>query len=269
MLVIGENINASNKSVGQAIANRDREFLENLARDQDAAGADFIDVNAGVGLGAWESPEAAMEWLVELVQEATDRPLAIDSDVPAVIEAGLRKYRGDTVMINSVNAEPEKLETIGRLAVERQTSLVALVMGEGGIPSTVEERVAASDAIMTHLTRIGVREDQVYFDPLVLPIAVDTNQGLITLKTIEKIKSRYPSSKTIMGLSNISYGLPNRGMINRAFLLMSAAAGLDAAILNPLDAKTMSIVKVADMLIGKDTSCKGFIRAHRKDMLVG
>lgn len=268
MLVIGENINASNKSVGQAIADKDREFLANLAKAQEAAGADFVDVNAGIGLGAWDTAEAAMEWLIELVQEATDRPLTIDSDVPSVIEAALSKYRGDTVMINSVNADPEKLEIVGRMAKERQASLVALVMGEGGIPSTVEERLAASDSIMTHLTRAGVREDQIYFDPLVLPIAVDTNQGLVTLKTIEQIKSRYPSAKTVMGLSNISYGLPNRAIVNRGFLLMSVALGLDAAILNPLDAKMMSIVRVAEMLIGKDPACKGFIKAHRKGLLV-
>jgi 5-methyltetrahydrofolate--homocysteine methyltransferase len=95
MLVIGENINASNKSVGQAISNKDREFLENLARVEDAAGADFIDVNAGVGQDVWEHPEEAMEWLVEVVQSVTDKPLAIDSDTPGVIKAALIKYRGD------------------------------------------------------------------------------------------------------------------------------------------------------------------------------
>jgi 5-methyltetrahydrofolate--homocysteine methyltransferase len=268
MLVIGENINASNRSVGEAIDNRDRQFLQNLAREQDAAGSDFIDVNAGAALGSWENAEAAMSWLVELVQDATDKPLTVDSDTPNVIEAGLSKYRGDILMINSVNAEPERLNAIGRLAAERGASLVALVMGEGGIPSTVDERVAASGQIMEHLTRLGVAEDKIYFDPLVLPIAVDAAQGLVTLQTIEQIKSRYPSSKTVMGLSNISYGLPRRGMVNRAFLLMAASAGLDAAILNPLDSKMMSVLKVADMLTGKDPSCKGFIRAHRKDILV-
>ena len=268
MLIIGEKINASNKSVGQAINNKDREFLEGLARDQAAAGADFIDVNAGVGQGVWEHPEAAMEWLVELVQAATDKPLAIDSDVPGVIEAALRKYSGDDVMINSVSAEPEKLEAVGLLAVERQASLVALAMGRGRIPDNVEERLAACDEIMTYLTRLGLREDQVFFDPLVLPIAVDSTQGLVTLKTIEQIKSRYPTAKTVMGLSNISYGLPQRGVVNRAFLLMAASAGLDAAILDPLDARMMSFVRVADMLTGKDPSCKGYIRAHRKGMLL-
>ena len=268
MLVIGENINASNRSVGEAISGKDREFLENLARSQSAAGADLIDVNAGAGHGAWEHPEAAMEWLVEVVQAVTDKPLAIDSDVPSVLEAALRRYHGDRVMINSVSAEPGKLESVGPLAAERQAMLVALAMGTGGIPNNVEERLAACELIMTHLTRLGLRQEQIFFDPLVLPIAVDSTQGLVTLKTIEQVKSRYPAARTVMGLSNISYGLPQRGMVNRSFLLMAAYAGLDAVILNPLDAKMMSFVRVADMLTGKDHSCRGYIRAHRKGMLL-
>jgi len=268
MLVIAEKINASNKSVGRAIASKDEAFLANLAKAQADAGADFIDVNAGVGHDARENAPALMEWLVDVVQGATDRPLTIDSDDPVILEAALRKYHGDTVMINSVNAEPAKLEAVGPMAAERKAFLVALVVGEGGIPGTVEERLAASDLIMTHLTRLGVKEDQVLFDPLVLPISVDTAQGLVTLKTIEQIKSRYPSARTVMGLSNISYGLPSRGIVNRAFLLMAAAAGLDAAILDPLDPKMMSIVRAADLLTGKDAACRGFIRAHRKGLLV-
>ena len=258
MLVIGEKINASNRSVGRAIASKDEAFLANLAKAQADAGADFIDVNAGVGHDARENAPALMEWLVDVVQGATDRPLTIDSDDPVILEAALRKYHGDTVMINSVNAEPAKLEAVGPMAAERKAFLVALVVGEGGIPGTVEER----------LTRLGVKEDQVLFDPLVLPISVDTDQGLVTLKTIEQIKSRYPSAGTVMGLSNISYGLPSRGIVNRAFLLMAAAAGLDAAILDPLDPKMMSIVRAADLLTGKDAACRGFTRAHRKGLLV-
>ena len=268
MIVIGEKINASNRSVGEAISNKDRTFFENLAREQDAAGADFIDVNAGVSSGSWEHSESPMEWLVEVVQSVTDKPLAIDSDNSVIIETALRKYRGDCIMLNSVNAEPDRLESIGALAARHRALLVALVMGGGGIPPTVEERLAASEQIMTHLARLGVQEEQILFDPLVLPISVDPVQGLVTLRTIEQIKSRYPSSKTVVGLSNVSYGLPRRGMVNRAFLLMAASVGLDAAILDPLDARMMSIVKVADMLTGKDPACKGYIRAHRKGILI-
>jgi len=268
MLVIGEKINASNKSVAEAIAGKDSEFISNLAIAQASAGADFIDVNAGTGHGSWEDEMATMEWLVETVQSATDKPLAIDSDSPDVIEAALRKYRGEKMIINSVTAEPAKLETVGSIVARHKAWLVALAMGEGGIPDNVKQRVAACELIMTHLSRLGIEVEQVLFDPLVLPIAVNPSQGLVTIQTIEQIKSRYPAARTVMGLSNVSYGLPNRKLVNRTFLLMAACAGLDAVILDPLDAKTMSVVKVADMLVGKDPSCRGYLRAHRRGMIV-
>jgi 5-methyltetrahydrofolate corrinoid/iron sulfur protein methyltransferase len=267
MIVIGENINASNKSVAGAIVGKDKEFLQNLAKAQDAAGVDFIDVNSGVGGGAPEHESTVMEWLVEVVQEVTDKPLVIDSNSPGVIETALRKYRGERLMINSVTAEPEKLAPIGSLAAERNAWLVALAMGTGGIPNNVEGRLAACDQIMSHLTRLGMEAEQIFFDPLVLPIAVDSTQGIVTLRTLEEIKTRYPSAKTILGLSNISYGLPRRRLVNLAFLPMAVYAGLDAVLLNPLDARMMSFVKTADMLTGKDASCKGYIRAHRKGIL--
>ena len=268
MLVIGERINASNKSVAEAIASRDREFVAGLARAQADAGADFIDVNAGIGHDHWQDETAAMEWLVEVVQEATDKPLTIDSDSPDVIKAALQKYHGERLIINSVTAEPARLTSIGPLAAEHQAWLIALTMGEHGIPDNVEQRLAACEVIMAHLTRLGMEAEQVFLDPLVFPIAVDTNQGLVTLQTIEQIKSHYPAARTVMGLSNISYGLPNRQLVNRAFLLMAVYAGLDAVILDPLDVKAMSLVKVADMLTGKDPSCRGYLRAHRKGTIV-
>lgn len=268
MLVIGEKINASNRSVGEAIARRDAEFIINLAKEQAAAGADYIDVNAGARTDLGQSETAAIEWLVGIVQTATEKPLAIDSESPDVIAAALNKFSGSDVMINSVNAEKARLEPIGKLAVKYNAKLVALAMGEGGIPETTEARLAACEIIMNHLTQMGMDPGMLFFDPLVLPVSVDSKQGLVTLKTIEQIKSRYPAAKTAMGLSNVSYGLPERKLINRGFLAMAAYAGLDAAILDPLDTKMMSIVKVADMLTGKETS-RGFLRAHRRGAIIG
>ncbi|UCB43149.1 MAG: dihydropteroate synthase [Dehalococcoidales bacterium] len=268
MLVIGERINASNSSVAEAIVRRDEQFMTKLAKAQANVGADFIDVNVGTGKQSKQEQMADMEWAIEAVQAATDKPLAIDSDIPDVIEAGMRKYGRDELIINSVNAEPEKLEAIGRFASERQVRLVALAMSAEGIPRTAEERLAACEVIMTHLARFGVNEEQVYFDPLVLPVSIDSAQGLTTLKTLERIKSQYPKAKTVMGLSNISYGLPNRKLINRAFLLMAAYAGLDAAILDPLDARTMSLIKAADILVEKDPQCRRYIRAYRNGTLI-
>ena len=267
MLIIGEKINATNKRVSGAIVNKDALFIQELARQQSDAGAHYIDVNAGTGQGA-EQEVQDLKWAMDTVQSATDLPLCLDSSDPQALLAAMEHYQGTQAMINSVNAEPEKLEPLGRLAAERQVLLVALVMGEEGIPGSVEERIAAADLIVAHLTRLGVREDQLFFDTLLLPISVDTRQGLVTLKTIQALKSRYPSANTVIGLSNVSFGLPNRGIVNQAFLLMAISAGLDAAILDPLDAKIMSFVRVADMLTDRDPACKGFIRAHRKGLLM-
>jgi 5-methyltetrahydrofolate--homocysteine methyltransferase len=268
MLVIGEKINASNRSVGEAITRRDAEFMVNLAREQTAAGADFIDINAGARQDPGQSETAAIEWLIDIVQTATDKPLAIDSESPDVIAAAISKYNGSELMINSVTAEKTRLEPVGALAAKHKAKLVALTMGEGGIPETTEARLAACEAIMNRLLELGVEAGNVYFDPLVLPISVDPKQGLVTLKTIEGIKARYPEAKTVMGLSNISYGLPERKLINRSFLAMATYAGLDAAILDPLDTKMMSMVKVSDMLIGRE-SCRGYLRDHRRGSIVG
>jgi len=268
MIIIGERINASNKSVGEAIAKRDSAFIASLTTAQIESGADFIDVNAGNGQHEHTQGKASMMWLVDTVQAVTDKPLAIDSDRPEIIEAALQTYRGEEMFINSVTAEPAKLAAVGPLAAEHRAWLVALAMGTDGIPDNVEQRLDACETIVTHLTRLGVEMEQIFFDPLVLPVAVDSNQGLVTLKTIEEIKSRYPDARTVIGLSNISYGLPNRKLVNRAFLLMAVHAGLDAAILDPLDVKTMSLVKVADILTSKDTSCRTYIRAHRRGIIV-
>ncbi|MDP2720130.1 MAG: dihydropteroate synthase [Dehalococcoidia bacterium] len=268
MLVIGEKINASNKSVAAAIAARDVQTIANLAAVQAAKGVDYIDVNAGARHGTGLSGADIIEWLVEIVQETTDLPICIDSDSPEIIEAALRKYRGKTPIINSVTAEPERLSTIGRLAAEHQAILIALAMGDRVIPKTAEERLAACDTLFSSLEKMGIPPERILFDPLVLPVSVDSNQGLVTLKTIKGIKARYPSAGTVMGLSNISYGLPNRPVINRAFLLMAAYAGLDALILDPLDSKIMGLVKVADVLTGKDPSCRGYLKAYRKGDIV-
>jgi cobalamin-dependent methionine synthase I len=268
MLVIGENINASSRPVAEAIARKDREFVASLARAEADAGADFIDINSGMKNSSQEAEAATMEWLVEVVQEATDKPISIDSEVSSLIEAGLGKYQGERLIINSVTAEPERLASISSLAAEHHAWLVALAMGTNGIPTTMAERLDACEQIMAHLTRLGLKPEQIFFDPLILPIAVDSTQGIITLKTLEQIKSRYPGVKTVLGLSNISYGLPCRKLVNRAFLLMAAYAGLDAVILNPLDTKVMSLIKAANVLTGKDASCRGYLRAHQKGILV-
>lgn len=268
MLIIGENLNASIKSVAAAVASRNSEFVVKLAKAQDEAGADYIDVMSGASQSDRQQAKADMEWLVDTVMEATGKPLALDSDDAEILKIALNRYKREECIINSVTAEPERLEAVAPLAAERKAWLVALAMGKGGIPKKVEERLAACDVIMNYLTKLGMKPEQVLFDPLVLPMAVDVTQGMVTLKTLEGIKSRFPGARTVMGLSNISFGLPVRKLVNRSFLLMAAYAGLDTVILNPLDAKIMSVVKAADLITGKDAFCRKYTTAHRRGAIV-
>ncbi|MFC1954533.1 dihydropteroate synthase [Chloroflexota bacterium] len=268
MIIIGERINASNRLVGEAIMKKDSAFIANLALSQKEAGADYIDVNTGTGKFEHEEEKVAMKWLVATVKAAVDLPLAIDSEHPDVLKAALDECQDENVVINSVTAEPEKLAVIAPVAAERKALLVALAMGSEGVPATVEKRLDACEFIVDYMTQKGVEIEQILFDPLVIPVSVDSSQGLVTLKTIESIKNRYPGARTIVGLSNISYGLPNRKLVNRGFLLMAAYAGLDAAILDPLDTRIMSVAKVADTLTNNDKMCRAYIRAHRKGIIV-
>ncbi|UCD08851.1 MAG: dihydropteroate synthase [Dehalococcoidales bacterium] len=267
MLVIGEKINASNKAVGEAILNRDADFIVELAKAQDTAGADFIDVNAGNGNNDVSGVES-MKWLVNTIKAATEKPLAIDSDDPEIIEAGISVYGDGDLLINSVTAEFDRLNTIGPFAAQRNASLVALAMGAEGIPDNVKDRLDACETILNTLSGMGIEENNVYFDPLVLPVSVDSQQGKVTLDTIKEIKRRYPETNTVVGLSNISYGLPNRKLVNRAFLLMAAQAGLDAAIMDPLDKKMMSMKSIINLLSGKESSARAYMRAHRSGRIV-
>ncbi|MBW1688217.1 MAG: dihydropteroate synthase, partial [Deltaproteobacteria bacterium] len=149
------------------------------------------------------------------------------------------------------------------LARRFDTTLVALVMDESGISPTVDGRVKACEKIADACRRHEVPLDRVYFDPLVLPVSADVGQGLVTLATISEIKRRYPESKTIMGLSNISYGLPARQRLNSAFLHMAVYAGLDAAIANPMNEELMAAVKTAEVLVGRDRHCRRYVKAFR------
>jgi 5-methyltetrahydrofolate--homocysteine methyltransferase len=267
MLIIGENINATSKRVAEAIRVRDGSFFQELVSAQ--AAADYLDINVGRGGGSTEQEIEDMKWLVDIACDAADKPLVVDSADPRVIEAGLEQGKGRTVMVNSVNAEEARLEAIGPLVARYQVNVIALAMGDGGIPSRVEERIEACDRILEGLSRYSIPPERVYFDPLVLPIGVDGTQGQVTLKTLERIKAKYTGAKTTVGLSNISYGLPQRPVVNQAFLLMLIYAGLDSVIVNPLRKTIIGSVKLGQMLLGKDDRCREYLKAYRKGLFEG
>ena len=264
MIIIGEKINATLPSVKSIILNRETESLIDLAKKQADSGANFIDVNVGTGVGSLEDEIESIRWALEGIQEHVHTSLSIDSADPKVMETGLKILNTKPPMINSAKAEKSHLDAIMPLAAEYDSFLIALAMDESGIPKTVEGRLRCCDTILDACEKYGVPVQNLYIDPLVMPISTDINFGMVTLKTLTAIKEKFSGARTVTGLSNVSYGLPERGRLNVAFLHMCISAGLDAAIIDPLDQALMAAVKTGEVLAGKDRHCRRYMRAFRK-----
>ena len=264
MIIIGEKINATLSSVKSIILNRETKSLVDLAKEQADAGANFIDINVGTGVGSLEDEIESIKWAVESIQKEVETPLCIDSADPKVIETGLKYLDKKPSMINSAKAEKSDLEAVVPLAAEHDSFLIALAMDESGIPKTVEGRLRCCETILSACESYGVSIQNVYIDPLVMPISTDINSGMVTLKTLTAIKKKFPGARTVTGLSNVSYGLPERRRLNIAYLHMCIFAGLDAAIVNPLDEALMAAVKTGEVLAGKDRHCRRYMRTFRK-----
>jgi len=263
MIVIAEKINATLSSVKKLIEDRDTKALLDLAQKQADAGASYIDVNVGTGVGSREREIQAMGWAVAAIQDKIETPLCLDSADPDVLKAGLEARQGKPSMINSAKAESESLDAIIPLAAEYKAPVVALTMDEQGMPRTVEDRMRACEKIVAACDRYGVPVSDVFFDPLLMPVSTDAKQGLVTLRSITRIKSEYPECKTTLGLSNVSYGLPSRTRLNAGFLHMAIYAGLDSAILDPLNREIMAAAATAEALAGKDRHCRRYMRMFR------
>ncbi|MFZ5590562.1 MAG: methyltetrahydrofolate cobalamin methyltransferase [Bacillota bacterium] len=263
MIIIGERINTSRKFIEPAVVSRDFEFIKNEAINQFAAGATHIDVNAGTLIN--DEP-AALAWLVETVQAVVNAPLCIDSPNPKALEAGLKIHRGKA-MINSITGEKERYRSILPLIKEYGAEVVALAMDDNGMPCDAEGRIRIASALIEQLSADGIPLEDIYIDPLIQPISTSPEQGIAVLETIQEIMRRYPGVHTICGLSNISYGLPQRKLLNRSFLIMCMQVGLDAVIMDPLDREMMACLYASQALLNKDEYCMQYIQAHREGKL--
>lgn len=259
MIINGELINASRKAIGEAIAAQDAAAIQKTAVDQADAGANYIDVNAGVFVG---QEAGYLKWLVETVQTVVDLPCSIDSPDPKAIEAALSVHRG-TPMINSISLEKARYDALMPIVSGTDFKVVALCMSDDGMPETVEDRMSVADKLINGLLQHNVKIENIYVDPLVQPISVNNHFGIEFLNSIEKIVNTFEGIHTICGLSNISYGLPNRKYLNRNFMVMAINRGLDGAIVNPLDKKMMASIIVAEALCGKDEYCMNYLKAYR------
>ena len=265
MLVVGEKINTSRKGVAEAVESRDAETILRLARDQAAAGADVIDVNAGTFL---EKETELLCWLVEIIQAEMDVPLCLDSPNPEALAEAIRCHRGEP-MINSISLEKHRFEALLPVVTSRPCKVVALCMTQSAMPTTVDERVAAASELIQRLSEAGFPREKIYVDPLVQPVSVDQRMGPAILGSISRIMMEFPGVNTICGLSNVSFGMPERRLIHRTFLVLALAEGLSAAILDPTDKRLMATRMTAEMILGRDRYCSKFIRGFHGGLLKG
>jgi cobalamin-dependent methionine synthase I len=264
MIIIGEKINGTLAGVREAIEQRDAESIAMLAVSQADAGADYIDVNVGTGSG---NEVESMKWALEVVAGATEKPVSLDSSDPAVLVKGLEICGESKPFINSASGELSKTECVIPLAAEYNCPIVALPIDESGIPDTPEGRLEICHRILACAGRWGVPEVDLYFDPLVIPISTEHRQGLIALETLSLIKSELPGVRTVLGLSNISYGLPKRHLLNRSLLTMAVFIGLDAVLMDATETGLIAALRAAEAVAGSDEFCRRYVKAYRKGEL--
>lgn len=261
MYIVGELINASRKLIGEAIREGNSEYIKQIAREQEEAGADYIDVNAGIFV---EEEPKYLEWLVENVQNAVDIPCCIDSPSALALERGLAAHTKGMPMINSISLEKDRYEQVISIVRNTDLKVVALCMSDKGMPQTRYERVGIADQLVNNLVKNGVQVENIFLDPLVQPIGTNDAFGREFIDAVDDIRKAFPEVHFMCGLSNISFGLPDRKYMNSIFAVMAIAKGLDGLMTNPLDKKMMANIIVAETLAGRDKSCKKYLKAFRK-----
>jgi len=261
MFIIGELVNGMFKNIGRAIKEKDKSVIQQCVLQQVSSGADALDVNCGP---ASAEPLSDIQWLIQSIQEVTDKPLAIDSSNVKVIESGLKAARGK-VIINSTTADQEKMEVLVPLAKKYQAKLIGLAISNKGIPQNKDQRLELAATIVSFCSECGFALEDLYLDPIILPVNVAQPQMKEILESIREFKIiSDPSPKTIVGLSNVSQGSCNRGLINRTFLTMAVSYGLDAAILDPKDSDLMDAAITAELVLNKQIYCDSYLEAYRK-----
>ena len=254
-LIIGERINPTGKKkLKEAYKSGDTGYILREAIAQADAGAHILDVNAGVpGI---DEP-SVLRATVEAIQSVTDVPLQIDTSDPKALEAALRHYNGKA-MINSVNAKQEVMDSVFPLVAKYGGVIVALTLDEAGIPATAEGRVALAKRMIDEGAKYGLSKDDFVVDVLCLAVSADANSANVILESLRRVRYEL-GLRTVLGVSNISFGLPARPLLNATFYTLALEAGLTSAIVNPLSVEMMTAYKSWRALTGRDTSCNDWI----------
>ena len=263
MIIIGEKINGSIPSVAEAIAKRDAEFIKQRARIQDEAGATFIDCCASV-------PEAeeveTLKWMIDCIQEVSDLPISVDSPSAKVL-AEAYKFCKRPGLFNSVSGEGDKIDVIFPIMAENKGwQCIALCSDDTGIPKNAADRLKVFDKIMAKAKEYGISPARLHIDPLVEMLCTSENGIETNVEVISTVRERYPAIHITAAVSNISFNLPVRKMINLGFTVLAMKAGLDSAILDPTNRDMMGVIFATEALLGEDDYCMEYISAYREGL---
>lgn len=260
MIIIGEKINGSIPAVAEAIANRDADFICNRAKIQAEAGANFIDCCASVP----EAQEAEiLKWMIDCIQDVTDLPICVDSPSAKVL-AEVFPFCKRPGLINSVSGEGNKMDTIFPLIADTKWECICLLSDDTGIPKSAADRLRVFDKIMAKAKEYKISPSRLYIDPLVEMLCTSEDGIAMNVEVIRTVREKYPSIHIEAAVSNISFNLPVRKMVNLGFTVLAMNAGLDSAILDPTNRDMMGVIYATEALLGNDEYCMEYISAYRK-----
>ena len=266
IILIGERINGSFKDVLKGVQEKDPGVIKEWVEKQEAAGADYLDVN----MGAASRNVDDFAWLVRAVAESASLPLSIDCNRLDMFSAGLQSYRevvGEerAVLINSTTAEDSKLFPLLEMAAEYKAGIVGVVMDERGSPQDADRRVELGGKIFAAALDAGLDTDQIFLDPIVMPVKFMQDQTKHVLDAIQQMTMLSdPPPHISIGLSNVASKTEERKLINRTFLVMAMAVGLDTAIMNVCDEEMMQAVATAEILLGQEIYSDAYLKAYRQ-----
>ena len=266
MIIIGEKINGSIPAVAEAIANRDAEFIKARAKAQAESGATYIDCCASVP----ESREVeTLKWMIDCIQEVTDLPISVDSpSADVLLEA--YKFCKRPGIFNSVSGEGDKIQKIFpemALPENKGWEVIALLSDDTGIPKSAEDRLRVFDKIMAEAKKYGIAPSRIHIDPLVEMLCTSEDGIDMNVEVITSVRKQYPSIHITAAVSNISFNLPVRKLINYGFLVLAMNAGLDSAIMDPCNRDMLGLVYATEALLGQDDFCMEYIGAYREGLI--
>jgi 5-methyltetrahydrofolate--homocysteine methyltransferase len=258
--IIGERINPSGKSrLQRALLERDWAYIVDEAKRQVEAGADIVDVNVG-GKGIDEL--ALLPEVVRVVSEAVSVPLSIDTRLPSALAAALRVCPGRP-LVNSIGGEKKVLAENLPIVAERGAAVIALCMGQEGIPNDVEGRLRAAHQVMEAAVKAGMREQDILFDPLIMTVGAEDQAARVALETVQRLRIEFPDNNITGGASNVSFGMPDRPSLNASFLTAACVMGMNIPITDPTNIQLRAAVLTADVFLGRDRRTRRYMQFFR------